>query len=139
DVEFVQTKLSDMHPSRCAELLLNGETMGFLGQLHPQLAEKMDLVETYVFDINLEEVFEQYEKISTYEKISKYPSIQRDVAFVLDKEIEAGRVQSVIEHVGEPLVQDVHVFDLYEGDRLPDEKKSIAYNLTFQDRDKTLK
>src|SRR5699024_12525704 len=107
DVEFVQTKLSDMHPGRCAEILLNGETMGFLGQLHPQLEEKMDLEETYVFDINIETVFLHYEKIYTYEKISKYPSIQRNDAFILDMEIKAERVQSIIEYMYELIIHDV--------------------------------
>ncbi|HLR71092.1 MAG TPA: phenylalanine--tRNA ligase subunit beta, partial [Pseudogracilibacillus sp.] len=129
----------DLHPGRSAEILYKEKTIGFLGQLHPQLEKEMDLKETYVFDINMDEILDAYEGTPSFTTIPKYPAIARDVAFVLDEEVPAADVQNMIEELGSPLVKDVHVFDLYKGDNLPKGKKSVAYNLIYQDTHKTLK
>lgn len=139
DVAFRQAKLADMHPGRCAVLEMNGQTVGFIGQVHPSLAKKLDLKETYVMDINLEAVFEAFEDVPSYTQIPKYPSVARDIAFILDEGIHAGDVKELIESVGAPLVNKVEIFDVYQGANLEEGKKSIAYSLLYQHPDKTLK
>ncbi|WP_085991740.1 phenylalanine--tRNA ligase subunit beta [Oceanobacillus senegalensis] len=138
-VTFEKAKINDMHPGRTAVIKLQDKTVGFIGQVHPGTAKELDLKETYVFDINLEEVFSNYENVPAYQDIPKYPSIARDIAFILDKDVQAGEVKQVIEEVGTPLVKRVQVFDVYEGDNIPEDKKSIAYSLLYQDPNKTLK
>ena len=138
-VTFKQERLSDMHPGRCATILLDDKVIGFIGQLHPLLEKQLDLKETYLFDMNLDEVFAAYSSIPAYSQIPKYPSISRDIAFILDEEVQAGDVKTVIEESGAPLVKQVRIFDLYQGDNLPDGKKSIAYSLLYQHPEKTLK
>ncbi|WP_026906390.1 phenylalanine--tRNA ligase subunit beta [Paucisalibacillus globulus] len=135
---IIQAQLPDMHPGRTASLLLDGKEIGFMGQLHPGLEKEMDLKETYVFDINMEAVLEAHHHEPSYTQIPRYPSVTRDIAFVMDNDVHAGDVQAVITEVGAPLVKQVSVFDLYQGDNLPEGKKSVAYNLLYQDPEKTL-
>ncbi|ASK63017.1 phenylalanine--tRNA ligase subunit beta [Virgibacillus phasianinus] len=138
-VTFKQAKLADMHPGRCAVLSIGEQVVGYLGQVHPRIEQQMDLAETYVFDINLDIVLESYEHVPAYKQQSKYPSIGRDIAFVLRDEVRAGDVKAVIESVGQPLVKNVHIFDVYTGEHLPEGEKSIAYRLLYQDDTRTLK
>ena len=138
-VTYSQTKVTDMHPGRCAVVKIADKTVGFIGQLHPTLQKQLDLKETYVFDLNLEEVFAAYDAVPSFTAIPKFPSIARDIAFILDKNVHAGDVKKVIEEVGAPLVNRVDIFDLYQGDNLEKGKKSIAYSLLYQHPEKTLK
>lgn len=138
-IQFEPVKLEDMHPGRTAVIKRNGQVIGFLGQVHPLLAKRLDLKETYVFDINLDAVFAEYENEPSYTEIPRYPAISRDIAFILDKEVLAGDVQERITEIGAPLVKSVAVFDVYEGEHLEAGKKSIAYHLVYQDPEKTLK
>ncbi|WP_156291407.1 phenylalanine--tRNA ligase subunit beta [Oceanobacillus salinisoli] len=138
-VHFQQAKMDHMHPGRTAVIQINHQTAGFIGQLHPGLQKKLDLKDTYVFDLNLEKIYEVFENDPSYQEIPKYPSVARDIAFILDKDVLAGDVKQLIEEVGAPLVKQVNIFDVYEGDNVPEGKKSIAYSLLYQDPNKTLK
>ncbi|TRM12902.1 phenylalanine--tRNA ligase subunit beta [Lentibacillus cibarius] len=137
-VSFEQTKLTNMHPGRCAAILTEGRTIGFLGQTHPALEKSMDLGETFVFDIDLEQVINLYTNSTSYEPISKYPAIARDIAFIVDEDVQAGDIKETIEANGAPLVRNVRIFDVYKGDNVPEGKKSVAYSLLYQDPKKTL-
>ncbi|WP_284139783.1 phenylalanine--tRNA ligase subunit beta [Virgibacillus sp. LDC-1] len=138
-VRFEQAVLPDMHPGRCATLSYGNQTIGFIGQLHPRLEKELGLKETYVFDINMEEVLNGYQHVPSYTDIPKYPSVTRDVAFIMDDCVAAGAVKESIQAIGAPLVKHVSIFDLYTGDNLPAGKKSVAFKLVYQDPDKTLK
>jgi len=137
-VAFHQTQQEDMHPGRTASISIDGQTIGFIGQLHPKLAKAKDLKDTYVFDINLEAVFAAIQKVPSYQQIPRYPSTTRDIAFILDKDVQAGDVRAMIEETGAPLVRQVRIFDVYKGENAPEGKKSIAYSLLYQDPEKTL-
>lgn len=137
-ITFEQAKLPDMHPGRCATMLTHNKVIGFMGQLHPLLEKDMDLNETYVFDVNIEEVLAAYSDNPSYHQIPKYPSVARDIAFILDEEVVAGEVKSMIEEIGAPLVKNVQIFDVYQGENVPEGKKSIAYSLLYQHPEKTL-
>ncbi|GAB3064915.1 phenylalanine--tRNA ligase subunit beta [Virgibacillus ainsalahensis] len=138
-ITFEQAKLPEMHPGRGATLLINNKVIGFIGQIHPMLAKNLDLKETYVFDLNMEEVVAAYNSVPTYHQIPKYPSIVRDIAFILDEEVSAGDVKATIEEIGAPLVKQVQIFDVYQGENVAEGKKSIAYSLLYQHPEKTLK
>lgn len=137
-VEYKLFKHKDMHPGRTASLHLQGKTIGFLGQVHPRIQNQWDLKETYVFDINLEELLVAYKPVTSYQEVPKYPSIGRDIAFVIDESILADDIKKVIKEVGKPLVKDVSVFDVYEGENLEAGKKSVAYHIVYQHPEKTL-
>ncbi|MFC2948604.1 phenylalanine--tRNA ligase subunit beta [Virgibacillus sediminis] len=138
-IEFKQSKLPEMHPGRTASVMIGNKAIGFLGQVHPALQKEMDLKETYVFEINMEEVFASRENQSSYQPIPKYPSVSRDIAFILDEDVLAGDVRKTIVETGDPLVTQVQIFDVYQGDNVPEGKKSIAYSLLYQHPEKTLK
>ncbi|HLQ71027.1 MAG TPA: phenylalanine--tRNA ligase subunit beta, partial [Bacillota bacterium] len=133
-----QNRMEQMHPGRCATLHIGEQIIGFMGQVHPTFAKKWDLNETYVFDINLDICLEHFEHVPRFTPIPKYPAIDRDIAFIMDKSIESGVIKDAIEKIGAPLVKQVHIFDVYTGENLPDGKKSVAFRLLYRDPDKTL-
>ncbi|WP_368652277.1 phenylalanine--tRNA ligase subunit beta [Ornithinibacillus sp. 4-3] len=137
-VTYKQSQVKDMHPGRCATLHIGEEVVGFVGQVHPQLAKNLDLKDTYVFDINLESILEKVEIEPSYDAIPRYPSVTRDIAFVMDQDVEAGAIKAVIEENGASIVKQVEIFDVYTGENLPEDKKSIAYSLHFQHPEHTL-
>ncbi|WP_217586918.1 phenylalanine--tRNA ligase subunit beta [Lentibacillus saliphilus] len=138
-VTFKALKLTDMHPGRCAAIYVGEKTVGFLGQVHPKLAKDLNLKDTYVFDVNIDTILEMFTHTLAYEPIAKYPSIARDVAFVVDESVQAADIKQTIVQTGAPLVKDVSVFDVYQGEHLTAGKKSIAYHLIYQHPEKTLK
>ncbi|QKY69624.1 phenylalanine--tRNA ligase subunit beta [Lentibacillus sp. CBA3610] len=138
-ISFEQARLPEMHPGRCATISIDNEVIGFFGQVHPSLEKSMDLKETYVFDIDLAYVLGINTGTIDYQPIPKYPSVARDIAFIVDEDVNAGEMKETIEITGSPLVKNVQVFDVYKGENLPEGKKSIAYSLFYQDPEKTLK
>jgi phenylalanyl-tRNA synthetase beta chain len=137
-VEFCQATVEGMHPGRTADLLLDNKKIGFVGQIHPNVQKELDLKETYVFELSLKALLEAEIAPLRYESIPRYPSITRDIALVVDKEVVAGKISDIITEAGGNLLKDVSVFDLYEGDRLEEGKKSIAFSLKYFDPEKTL-
>lgn len=137
-VEYVQTKVEDMHPGRTAEIRLNGEKIGFVGQVHPNVQKELDLKDTYVFELSLKAVLGAESAPLQYESIPRFPSITRDIALVANKETVSGTLKEIILSEGAPLLKEVHVFDLYEGDKMEAGKKSIAFSLKYVDPERTL-
>ncbi|WP_173915888.1 phenylalanine--tRNA ligase subunit beta [Halobacillus sp. Marseille-Q1614] len=139
EITFEKAKLQNMHPGRTAFIKAAGEVIGFLGQIHPRLQKEKGLKETYVFDLNAEKLLELYNKEERFETIPRFPSVSRDIALVVDENIEAGDIEATIRESGEPLVKDVLVFDVYQGEHLEAGKKSLAFNLVYLDPARTLK
>ncbi|MGP4062528.1 phenylalanine--tRNA ligase subunit beta [Halobacillus sp. H74] len=136
---YEEAKLPHMHPGRTATVAVAGKTIGFAGQVHPKLQKELGLKETYVFDVNLEELFQEYVKEETFQAIPRHPSVSRDIALVVNEQVSAGTIEETIAEAGSPLVKDVQVFDVYQGEHLPEGKKSLAYSLLYLDPLRTLK
>ena len=126
--------LKDLHPGQSAEIILNNQKIGIMGRLHPNISK--DAV--YVLEINLKELSKFRVKKMQYKEISKYPSVSKDIAFIMPKGMSSGDVQAVIKRAGGKLLTDIRVFDVFEGESIGENNKSIAYALTFQDDKKTL-
>jgi phenylalanyl-tRNA synthetase beta chain len=135
---FRAAEIEGMHPGRTAEVSLGGNVIGFVGQVHPTVEKDLDLKETYVFELSLKAVLEAETAPLQYTAIPRFPSITRDIALVVDKEKTAGELQGIIVEAGGKLLKEVHVFDLYEGERMEAGKKSIAFSLKYFDPEKTL-
>lgn len=138
NVEYRQASIEGMHPGRTAEVLLEGKSIGFVGQIHPQVQKEKDLKDTYVCEINLRDTLQAATEPLKYQSIPRYPSITRDIALVVDKAKSAFELKVVIQEAGGALLKEVHVFDLYEGDRLEAGTKSIAFSLKYFDPERTL-
>ncbi|VEF47372.1 phenylalanyl-tRNA synthetase subunit beta [Bacillus freudenreichii] len=138
EITWQAVQMDGMHPGRTAEVLLAGEVIGFAGQIHPHLQKELDLKDTYVFEIQAEPVFDYELPELHYVPIPRYPSIARDIALVVDKDVNAATLEAVIKDAGGKLLRNVHVFDLYEGKNMEAGKKSIAFSLTYADPERTL-
>lgn len=138
EVEYRQATVDGMHPGRTAEIYLSGNKIGFIGQVHPTFQKELDLKETYVFELLLEDVLAASVAPLQYEAIPRFPSITRDIALVVNKDIVSGELEKIISEAGGSLLKDVHVFDLYEGERMEPGKKSIAFSLKYFNPEKTL-
>lgn len=130
-------------PGRTARLLLNGQQIGLMGELHPLIVERLDMqVErdqpVLTADIDLDALIPHIPSHYPYAPISPYPPIEEDLAVVVDVGVTAVTVENVIRQAGGNLLKDVRLFDVYEGEQLGKGKRSLAYHLTFQSTDKTL-
>ncbi|MCX7123761.1 MAG: phenylalanine--tRNA ligase subunit beta [Gammaproteobacteria bacterium] len=126
-----------LHPGQSVTLLIDQDIQGYLGRLHPETAQRLDLPsEVFIFEIKLS-ILEKGQ-INRIKPISKYPSIRRDLAFLVARNLPAGDLIAAIQSVHCDFLQDVTLFDVYEGDRLPIAQKSLAITLTLQHSERTL-
>ena len=137
-VTYRKSTLEGMHPGRFAEVYLGEKRIGFIGEVHPQVADKLGLNTTYVFEINLDEVISESKVKPKYEEVTKYPEITRDIAMLVDVKDEYQNIYNVIESVNSKLITKVELFDLYVGAELLVGKKSLALTITYSDKQKTL-
>ncbi|MFS0780649.1 phenylalanine--tRNA ligase subunit beta [Bacillus sp. 1P06AnD] len=137
-ITFAAAEVDGMHPGRTAAVSLNDQYIGYVGQVHPTVEQQHDIKETYVFELSLQALLQAEIAPISYTSIPRFPSITRDIALVVDKDTIAGDVQNVIAETGGKLLKDVTVFDLYEGDRMEEGKKSLAFSLKYFDPAKTL-
>ena len=133
------------HPSfqvgRVAQLRVGEVVIGVLGELHPAVRKAFDLPERRVAaaELDLDALLAQVPPAWYVEPVSAYPAVLQDLAVVLDEDVPAGTVQELIARTGGFLLKNVRLFDVYRGDPVPAGKKSLAYALTFQAPDKTLR
>ena len=130
---FKRSNCSELHPGVQAYIFLDNKRIGIIGKVHPNLTKK----EIYVFELNLNDLFGKTNKLK-YKPAPKYPSIEKDMAFVLDRKISAGDVITTIKKTGGKLLNTVEVFDVYTGENVSSDKKSIAFTLSFMDSNRTL-
>jgi phenylalanyl-tRNA synthetase beta chain len=138
EIVFEQSTLPDLHPGRTALIKLNGQEIGFIGQVHPSLQKDLGLKETYVYELELETLLQHQVKSVVYQALPRYPAMVRDIALVVDRHRSAGEVETVIRWAGGELLKKVCLFDLYEGEHMEEGKKSLAFSLTYLDPERTL-
>lgn len=129
-----------LHPGRSAELLVNGQSVGCFGELHPNVAKAFDLGSRAILvaELNLEPILAAIPSRYPYKPVPRFPAALRDVAVVVLEEITAERVLAEIRIAGGNLLCDVRLFDVYRGPSIPSGTKSLAYALTYQADDRTL-
>lgn len=133
DVKYVANHhISSLHPGRTAQLELDGQVIGFIGQVHPQLAKDYGIPETYVAEVNVDALENAIQPAASFVDISKFPTINRDVALLVDSHITHQEILDTIASAKVKRLTKVHLFDVYTGSNIEEGKKSMAYNLTFQ-------
>ena len=130
---FVRSNCSDLHPGVQASIILDGKSIGIIGMVHPNITKK----KIYVFELDLNGIYGRTNKLK-YKEAYKYPSIVKDMAYALDKSIDVGDVIKTIKKGASKILQDVCIFDVYEGENIAADKKSVAFSLTFNGLDRTL-
>ncbi|MBI4228086.1 MAG: phenylalanine--tRNA ligase subunit beta [Deltaproteobacteria bacterium] len=140
-LRFEQTRqVGFLHPGKSSRVLIQHEEIGFLGQLHPELLEKMDISQrVYVFEINLDKLAGYYigEELQ-FRPIPRFPFVRRDIAIVVDEELPAGDIVGEIRRVESELIEDIGVFDVFKGGAVEKGKKSVAVSMILRATDKTL-
>ena len=135
-----RAKMPFLHPSQSCAVSIGGLDAGYLGLIHPGVAEKADLPpETAVMEIDLELLILAAQTASPYQDIPRFPSIQMDLAIVVGEGIDALEVEETIRGAGGELLREVRLFDLYRGEQLEAGQKSLAYSLSFYALDRTLR
>lgn len=128
-----------LHPGRQADIIYDGRKVGYLGEVHPQVADNYDIGDrAYVAVIDMPEITDLATFDRKYKGIAKYPAVSRDIAMVMPKSILVGQVESVFDKKGGKLLEDYRLFDIYEGAQIKEGYKSVAYSLTFRASDRTL-
>lgn len=126
-----------MHPGRTAKLLIDGQTLGHLGEIHPALLKKLDIAGPVVmFELQLDAL--KSRKVPVFEPVERFPSVRRDIAVVLDQSVSAAEITDIITKHGGDLLRTSRIFDTYTGQGIDSNKKSIALSLTFRDSSRTL-
>jgi phenylalanyl-tRNA synthetase beta chain len=140
-LRFEQTKqVGFLHPGNSSRVLIQEEEIGILGQLHPEISEKMDISQgVYVFEIDLDKLAEFYigERLQ-FRPIPRFPFVRRDIAIVVDEELPVGDIVGEIRRVESSLIEDVSVFDVFKGGAVEEGKKSVAVSMILRSVDKTL-
>lgn len=137
-VTFERATLDGLHPGRTANVLLNGNRIGLIAQLHPTEQKANGLKETYVMEMNLAAILEASTEALVYVPVPRFPSMSRDIALVVDRSVAAADLEVIIRQAGGTLLKDVRVFDLYEGDKMEEGKKSVAFSLQYFEPERTL-
>ena len=125
----------ELHPGRSAEIILNNEVIGYVGELHPTLVKQEDIEPTYVFEVKLDALFNIPSNVVLFKQISKVPSVERDLALVMDQEVLVGEVIETIYRCDKNMIKNVSVFDIYVGDKIESGKKSVAVRITLESLD----
>lgn len=127
------------HPGRTANIILDGKVLGTLGEAHPDVCENYDIdTKVYIGQIDFDMIVKEANFDKKYKPLPKYPSIKRDIAVIVEKEVLVGDIEKIIRNHGKELIEKVELFDVYTGDQIPDNMKSIAFSIVYRSLEKTL-
>ncbi len=135
-VEYVRSERSWLHPGQSAEILVDGQSVGYLGRLHPSLEDELDLGMTWVAELDQKAVLQTY--VSNFTELSRFPSVRRDIALLINDKINVSEIQGLIEKTGGELLDSTWLFDVYTGQGVEEGKRSLAFALLWQHPSRTL-
>lgn len=127
------------HPGKSARIILGKNVLGRFGEIHPYVLKNYGIgTELFIGEINLDKLFEIYKFEKKYKQIPKYPSIVFDLSIVVDENIMSQDIEEIIKLKSGNILEEYEIFDVYRGEQIPDNKKSISYSIIFRDKSKTL-
>lgn len=124
----------ELHPGQSASVAIDGVKVGIIGKIHPNITKE----NIFVLEISLDKLFAMPHEEMKYKEISKFPNVAKDVAFVVKKDVTSKEIEDVILSAGGKRLREVKLFDVYTGENVASDEKSLAYSLTFNDYEKTL-
>lgn len=131
---FEKAKIDDLHPGIGAKIKLDSEEIGIIGKVHPFIKKE----EVFVAELSLNKLMKEIEPLK-FKEASKYPDIIKDMAFIVKKDVPSNEISDIIKKEGGKLLSNIKVFDVYTGENVGENEKSIAYSLTFSNNERTLK
>ncbi|WP_227430899.1 phenylalanine--tRNA ligase subunit beta [Psychrobacter sp. I-STPA6b] len=137
-VRYRRSQLAFLHPGQSAEMLVNGEVVGWLGQLHPSIAKQLDLPATWVAQLSLAPLLTLMRQAQDITSPTKFPQVRRDIALLVDANIELQALSDTICQAGGQLLTQHWLFDVYQGEHTPEGMRSLAFALVWQDQEQTL-
>jgi len=130
---------TSLHPGKSCEIYAGDTKIGFMGEVHPDVCVKYDIkTSVYVFEISLDILAGCYNSAITCSEVSKYPAVTRDVAFLIDRKIEAQSVLDIVLQNNEDLLEKIGIFDIYSGKGIPTDTKSLGLRFSYRAPDRTL-
>ena len=128
-----------LHPGRQANIIYDGETVGYLGEVHPEVCDNYDIgTKAYVAVLHIQSILPFATFNRKYRGIAKYPAVKRDISMVVPKEILAGQIEAMLAQRGGKILENYELFDIYEGEQIKEGFKSMAYSIYFRANDRTL-
>ena len=135
--------VTHFHPYRSCEVWIDKEMVGYIGQIHPQYGKDTKCDDVVMAELDLDAIIDVKKSKIKFTPISKYQSVTRDVACVIERNIPVGDIVTAIQRNGrlnkENIIQNVEVFDVYQGTPMPKNLKSVAFSILFQSNKETLK
>ncbi len=126
-------------PGHTAQILQEKNLIGLAGEIHPKVLGNFDLKQTaFIFELDLNVISDLIPGAIRSKPIPKFPSISRDITIIIDKDLESSKLLEIIKELGEELIENFYLFDVFEGDTIPQNKKSISLRITYRSKHKTL-
>jgi len=127
------------HPGRCADIFIGEEKVGILGEIHPKVASAFNIKKkVYLCELNIPTLMSLFDNTMKYRQIPKFPAMKRDIALVVDKNQYVSEIEQIICKNGKSLIEKIELFDIYEGDQIEKDKKSVAYSVVYRNKEATL-
>ncbi len=134
-----ESKLLIWHSKKCAEIKVDGKEIGFLGEISPRVLDDLEILGRVVlFDIDFEKLSQISSEEHEYRPISRFPTAVRDIAILVPRKVKVVEALNKINAIGGPLIRDIDLFDIYEGEELPQGKKNLAFHIIYQAKNRTL-
>lgn len=134
-----QSENPTFHPGRCADIICGGVKIGTMGQAHPQVVKNYKISgEIYLAELDFADMLKSANSKKTYKPLPKFPATTRDIAMVVDEEVTVGSIAEIFEGEMGGILESYTLFDVYRGKQLGENKKSVAYSLSFRASDRTL-
>ncbi|HET8562512.1 MAG TPA: phenylalanine--tRNA ligase subunit beta [Candidatus Binatia bacterium] len=127
-----------LHPGRAAVIISEEKKLGYLGEIHPNVREELDLPLFLLFELDFEELVEYAPREKTARFLPRFPAVERDLAVVVDEGFPSQQIIEWVRKLNNSLIENVEVFDEYRGAPIPDGKKSLAYKISYRSEDRTL-
>lgn len=139
DISFRRSTNPFFHPGKSAEVLAGKKVLGTFGEVHPKVLSNYSMDKpSYVLEMDLKMLYNLADLDRKYTEIPKYPSVTRDIAVLIDDAVLVQDMETIFKKQGGSLLESYKLFDVYKGKQLPEGKKSVAYNLVYRNREKTL-
>lgn len=137
EVSFEPAQHPALHPGQTAQILRNGEPIGFIGALHPSVQKELGLKgSVYVFEIKQSAL--QQGRVAKFDSLSKYPEVRRDLAFIVDEKTPVAHLMAAVREQAGEWLKELRLFDVYQGKGVEEQRKSVALGLTWQHASRTL-